>query len=217
MDEALLMTGDELVERIGARATYDLVLTLERRGKAIAHYSGRPGRRSQDKVLRKRNIEILRLRIVERHTHKDIGRAVGTSAARIPQVLHDYFGVDRLPYLASSITVPVEALAVVREALWLHISLIVEEVLGQLIARRTPDLDDLWDRLDLARALLRDVDAADDDMQLQLGRRRGPAMIDVLRKQLDTERHMADTPDSGQHGRAEANAAAIERLLKAIG
>lgn len=213
MDEALLMTGDELVERIGARATYDLVLTLERRGKAIAHYAGRPGRRSKDRALRKRNIEILRLRLIEHQTYGEIARAVDLSKPRIPQILHIYFGVDRRPHRATSIKLPVEALAVVRESLRMQLLSMMQD----LCACITAGVGLEWDCFDLTRSVLADVEGVDDDVEIaSLGRKRGVALADALRRQLDIERYLTDTLDEGQRERHRADAAMIERLLSEI-
>jgi hypothetical protein len=83
----------------------------------------------------------------------------------------------------------VEALAVVRESLQVYLLAAVEDLSWKLLAR-TADLDDAWVRLDLARALLRDIDA-DDDVEVHLGRRRGRALAEALRANLDVERDMA--------------------------
>jgi hypothetical protein len=213
MDEALLMTGDELVERIGARATYDLVVALDRRGKAIAHYPGRPGRRSQDKALRKRNIEILRLRIVEHRTHGEVAKAVGLSKPRIPQILHIYFGVNKGARRVSSVKIPVEALAVVRESLRMRLLAMMQDLCACITAGAGLE----WESFDLMRAVLADVEGVDDDVEIaSLGRKRGVALAEALRRQLDIERYLTDTPDEGQRERHSADAAMIERLLSAM-
>lgn len=92
-DEMLLMTGDELLGVIGGGALYELVKMLARDGRAIANHPGRPGRLPPADVA-ERNLEILRLRIVERMSYVQISREVGLSSSRVPQLLHFYWGVD---------------------------------------------------------------------------------------------------------------------------
>jgi len=205
-DEMLLMTGDELVERIGARATYELVVALEACGLAIAHYPGRRGRRSTDDQLRARNIEMVRMRLIEHMSYTEIARAVGLSKPRVSQILGMYFGLDKKIRRPKSVTIPVEALASVREALRMYLLSVVDD-LRACLSTGEPDMADEWKRLDLARGLLRDVDTADDDVEVfGLGRDRGTTLIKALRDHLPTERHLGH----------DADVAAIERLLSAL-
>jgi hypothetical protein len=210
-EELLMMTGDELVERVGAQVTYEVAVELAKDGQAFAHYPGRPGRISDDPDLRERNLEILRLRIVERKGYAEIGAAVGLSRTRIPQLLRLYFGMGKGPRRPKQVTIPVEALAVVREALRMRLLQDLQDLCA-CITTGEPDMREEWKRLDLARALLRDVEA-DDDVEVYLGRKRGTTLIEALHDQLKTERHLEDTADLGQRGRAEAKAATIETLL----
>jgi hypothetical protein len=205
-DETLLMTGDELVERIGGRATYELVVALEACSLAIAHYPGRRGRRSKDDQLRTRNIEILRMRLVERMSHTEIGQAVGLSRARVPQILHNHFGLDKKLYQRTNkVTIPVEALALVREALRMYLLSVVDD-LHACLSTGEPDMADEWKRLDLARGLLRDVDTDDDVEVFGLVRDRGTTFVKALRNHLAAERYLGH----------DADAAMIERLLSAL-
>jgi sigma-70-like protein len=213
-DALLLMTGDELAERVGARLTYEIAVELASTGRAFANYPRRKGRVSKDLGMRDRNLEILRLRIVERMSYTEIGKEVGLSRVRVPQLLHTYFGIGATPHRVSSITIPVEALEVVRESARMHLLSAVEDLSWPLLAG-TPDLSDAWQRLDLARELVACVDA-DDDVEVRLGYRRGPALAEALRKQLDIERSLTDTTDAVQRERHRADVAMIERILSAI-
>jgi hypothetical protein len=202
------MTGDELVESIGARATDDLVVLLDKRGKAIAHYAGRAGRRSDDDELRVRSLEILRLRIVERRSYSEIAQAVGLSRPRIPEILHIYYGIDRKPRRSTSVMISAEALAVVRDALRMQLLSAMQD----LCACITTGTGLEWEIFDLARGLLGGVEAADDDVEVtHLGRQRGLALAEALRRQLDTERHLAgEAYDEVERARHSADAAMID-------
>jgi hypothetical protein len=164
--------------------------------------------------MRERNLEILRLRIVERMTYPEIGAAVGLSRARVPQLLHTYFGIDETPRRVSSVMIPVEALATVRESVRIHILSAVED-LSDLLHAGAPDMGHAWRRLDLARELFDSMDA-DDDVEVLLGRKRGPALAEALRKQLATERYLIDTHDEHKRERHGADAAMIEVVLVSI-
>lgn len=93
-DEMLLMTGDDLREVIGDRATYELAVALAGQRRMFAYYPGRPGRLAADDLI-ERNLDILKLRIVDRMTFAAIGREVGLTKGRIPQILREQFGVKR--------------------------------------------------------------------------------------------------------------------------
>ncbi len=94
VDEVLLMTGDDLREVIGDRLVYELAVALAGQRQAFAYYPGREGRLPRDEFI-ERNLDILRLRLVERMNYAAIGREVGLSNTRIHQILHNYFGVNR--------------------------------------------------------------------------------------------------------------------------
>jgi len=205
-DEMLLMTGDELVGRVGAKATYELAAALAKDGRAFAHFPGRRGRISTDPELRERNVEILRLRLVEGMYPAAIGREVGVTRTRVTQLLHHYFGINKKLLRVRSITIPVEALAVVREAMRTGMLSAVED-LRVCLTTGVPDIDDEWERLSMAHDLLRRTDS-DDDVEVYLGRKFGAVLADALRSQLAVERHLA--AEDGRHGE---DAAAIERLL----
>jgi len=91
-DEVLLKTGDELKEAIGGEALHRLAVELAKEGQAIAPYVGSLGRLPQADLI-DRNLEILRLRVVERMTFEAIGAEVGLSRSRVRQILRWYHGV----------------------------------------------------------------------------------------------------------------------------
>jgi hypothetical protein len=93
-DEMLLMTGDELREVIGDRLTYELASALAGQRRMFAYWPGREGR-LPGVEYRERNLGILRLWLVERMNYTAIGREVGLSNTRVPQILRSYFGVRR--------------------------------------------------------------------------------------------------------------------------
>ncbi len=96
-DEMMLMTGDELRQVIGGELTYELAVSLAGQRRAFANYPGREGRVPQDDLI-ERNLDILKLRIVDAMTYTAIGREVNLSKGRVPQILHTYFGVDIGPH-----------------------------------------------------------------------------------------------------------------------
>ncbi|HEV2945617.1 MAG TPA: hypothetical protein VGX26_10945 [Solirubrobacteraceae bacterium] len=212
-EEALLMTGDELVDAIGAEATYDLVVTLETQNKTIAHSPGSPGRRAPDRALRARNIEIVRLRLVEKMNYTAIGRAVGVSKTRVVQLLHDHFGLDSTRVRRTSIVIPAQALAVACTAVRHQFAAAAEDVAACL--RSDDDTSDELRNFDIARGLLHDL-KGEDAVEIHLARKRGPVLARALRKQLAIERGLADTSDPCQRERHAGDAATLDRLLSAI-
>lgn len=92
-DEMLLMIGDDLRQVIGDRLTYELAAALAAQRRAFAYRPGRPGRLpGRDHI--ERNLDILKLRLVDRMTYTAIGQEVGLSKTRVTQILHAYFGID---------------------------------------------------------------------------------------------------------------------------
>jgi Sigma-70, region 4 len=92
-DEMMLMTGDELRQVIGGELTYELAVSLAGQRRAFANYPGREGRVPQDDLI-ERNLDILKLRIVDGLTYAAIAREVGLSKSRPRQILRWQFGVD---------------------------------------------------------------------------------------------------------------------------
>jgi len=208
--DMLLMTGDQLIERVGSRITYELAAVLARTDQAFAHYPGRAGRISPDPQLRNRNLEVLRLSIVEWGTGAEVATAVGVSRARIAQILRDYFGIRKAPGPPNWIALPAEALVIVRVALRGYLLTIMQD-LANCLRTGAQDLSDGWARLDIARDLLRDSEA-EDQVHVSLGRRRAFPLIDALGKQLVIERDLASTARGPERRRHSDNVVLIEQL-----
>jgi hypothetical protein len=92
-DEMLLMAGDELRQVIGPRLTYELAVALAGQRRMFANHPGREGRLTADDLI-ERNLDILKLRIVDGMNYTAIGRRVGLSKSRPRQILRFQFGVD---------------------------------------------------------------------------------------------------------------------------
>jgi hypothetical protein len=217
-DEMLLMTGDELHEAIGGQFTYELVVALAGQRLAVAHYPGRGGRIPQDDLV-ERNLDILKLRIVDGLTYSAIGREVGLSASRVPQILHVYYGVDIKPVLpVKTLTIPSDALDVARDAL---LELLTGRIEDMATTIRGPKFPAAMSAFDQVRCLLNDIGWTPPDpettVQLYVGRDRGAVLAEALRGSLATHRHLADTHDVAQRERAERAATAVELLLAMVG
>ncbi len=216
-DEVLLKTGDELREAIGSRFTYELAVALAGQRLAFARWPGRPAKLPQDDLI-ERNLDILKLRLIDKMSFAAIGREVGLTGTRVSELLRIYFGVDKRPGpAAKELTIPAASLPVVREALRMELLSAVEDLRACLTTGGPVE----FGRFDKVRELLRfdirwEPREPEADVDVYLGRKRGSILTDALRRQLDTERHLADTPARGQRIIAEANAATIERLLAAI-
>ncbi len=215
-DEVLLKTGDELRKAIGDRLTYELVVSLAGQRLAVAHWSGQAGKLPPDELI-ERNLDILKLRLIDRLSYAAIGREVGLTHSRVPQILRDYFGVDKKPRpAANDLTIPAASLPVVRDALRMELLSVVED-LRACLTTGVPDLSDELGRFDEVREVLRfhigwEPREPEVDVELYVGRGRDAMLTDALRRQLDTERDMAANGSE----RAEASVAAIERLLAAM-
>jgi DNA-directed RNA polymerase sigma subunit (sigma70/sigma32) len=84
------MTGPQLLEVLEPVELVALVEALRRQGKAICAKERFP---DHHVVPSERDVEILRLRIVDGATHEAIARAVGLSNERVRQVLGSHFGI----------------------------------------------------------------------------------------------------------------------------
>ena len=89
-EELLLHTGRELLEHMEPSELYGLIVWLRERGEGIANYHGRVGR-----VPSERNVEIFRLRVVEKLTYRATGEAVGLGKERVRQLINADFGMRR--------------------------------------------------------------------------------------------------------------------------
>jgi hypothetical protein len=213
-DEMLLMTGDELVERVGPMIVYELAVALTAQGCTIASYSGRRNRLPAEH-LRERNLMILRLRLVERMTFTEVGREVRVSRSRVDQVLKGHFGVRKRT--RNVITVPATALDALRDALT---ELLTGRIEDMATEARGPAFGRTLAEFDRVRSLLADVGweprDPEADVDLHLGRGRDRALVQALRDSLATQRHLADTHDDAQRERAERAATAVALLLAMV-
>jgi hypothetical protein len=127
-DDVLLMTGDELRQVIGGELTYELAVALAGQRRAFANYPGREGRVPQDDLI-ERNLDMLKLRIVDGLTYAAIAREVDLSKARVPQILHVYYGVDVGPQRPRPVLrVPASDVPVLRAALVLRMRELAEDL-----------------------------------------------------------------------------------------
>jgi DNA-binding CsgD family transcriptional regulator len=217
-DQMLVMIGDELIERLGPRIVYDLAAALTEQGRTLAKYAGRGNQPAATKRLRSRNLDILRLWLVERRSLAEIGREAGLSRSRVDQILKGYFGVHkRRAAPRNIITVPAAALDVMREALLELLTGCMEDMATEA---RTPKFPETLAAFDLARSLLADVGweprDPEVDVELYLGRGREGAVVKALRENLDTQRYLTDTHDDAQRERAEAAVTTVELLLTVV-
>jgi Sigma-70, region 4 len=215
-DDVRQTTGDDLRKAIGDQLTYQLVVALAGQKLTVARWPFREASLPQDDLI-ERNLDILRLRVVEKMTFAAIGREVGLSTSRVPQILRTYYGVDtrrgREEVESRTLTIPAASLPVVREALRMEMLAAVNDLHADLTNGEAIDLG----RFDEVRKVLCKVGGEGDATQHGpvVMYRDDPVLAQALRSQLDTEHHMADTPERGQRI-AEANAATIERLLAAM-
>ncbi len=193
-EQAQKMTGDELISAIGPAATYELVVALDGEGKTIAYKTGEPGRRPAD-ALRRRNILILRMRLLEDRTFAEIGRLAEISGTRVRHILREYFGVKKEIVPRGSVVIPSDASPVARDAVRQQLVSIAGE-----LAASGDDIAVVLRRFDVARSLLNDLESG---AELYLTRERGSLLVKALRAQMDSEGSIDDLPT-------------VERLLSAI-
>ena len=88
--DAVRMTAPQLLEVLQPAELVALVEALRQQGKAIAAKERFPDHHI---VPSERDVEILRLRIVDGATHEAAARAVGLTKERIRQILASHFGI----------------------------------------------------------------------------------------------------------------------------
>jgi|HubBroStandDraft_2_1064218.scaffolds.fasta_scaffold03387_1 hypothetical protein len=101
--------------------------------------------------------------------------------------------------------IPDEALPVVRDALRMQILSVLQELSGCASSGGVFE----WEPLDAARALLRELDDSSEVAECD-------ALLEALRRQLDTERDLSDTHDPKQREHCTTGAAMIGAVLAAI-
>jgi DNA-binding XRE family transcriptional regulator/transposase len=77
---------------ITPEALYDILRALRRHGMAL-----KPTAKGIERPVSERNLEILRLRVVEGRSLKETGEQVGIGIERVRQVLATYFGLQGKP------------------------------------------------------------------------------------------------------------------------
>jgi hypothetical protein len=87
--EPFLRSGGEILIDLTPQEVYDVIVALRARGKAVTNYPRRPARRMPSE----RDIEIFRLRMVERLTLKQTGEAVRVGHERIRQIMRAHYGI----------------------------------------------------------------------------------------------------------------------------
>jgi hypothetical protein len=108
----------------------------------------------------------------------------------------------------ANLRLPAASLPVVYEALRVQLLSVTDDLRAR-ITSGGPDIDDELDRFDEVRSVLREAERGEVSPS--------PMFVEALRRQLETEQHLADTHNQRQRRRAEANVAMIERLLDATG
>jgi Sigma-70, region 4 len=176
-------TGDELVRLIGPEATYELVEGLYRHGKTIASVAGGLGRIASSDGLRKRNLWILRMRLVEGRSAEEIGERAEVTASRVRQLLKEYFGIDKSRSPRGRIVIPLDALPLARQAVRRQLVALATQLQDSLLS----DGESLPDRhnFDLSWALLDDLEAGG---HVHLARSCGPRLIHAVRTEMERER-----------------------------
>jgi hypothetical protein len=172
-DEALLMTGDDLRQAIGGQLTYDLAVALSGQGLAIARWSGRSGDLPQADLI-ERNLDILKLRIVDGLTYAAIGREVGLTNSRVSEILRTRFGVDAKDTRPPKVLrVQAADVPVLRAALLMRL-----RELGEGI--EDADWSEVLGRMQEVMYLLREVED-DEDVEMHVGAKsRGPVVRQAL-------------------------------------
>lgn len=190
-DEVQGKTGDELREAIGDRLTYELVVALAGQRLTVARSPGRRAKMPQDDLI-ERNLDILKLRLIDGLNFAQIGREVGLTNSRVSELLRMYFGVDarernepvRILY------VPAASVPVLREALLGRLQGTAEDLVATIRAG-----DDGWyaawsSTKDVAWLLL-EVQK-DEDTEITIGKAAKPKSIIVraLRDHAEVERNL---------------------------
>src|SRR5580692_8358761 len=176
-------TGDELVRLIGSEATYELVEGLYRLGGTIASVAGELGRIAPSDGLRKRNLWILRMRLVEGRSAEEISERAEITASRVRQLLKQHFGIDKDRPPRGRIAISLDALPLARQAVRRQLAALAAQLQESLLS----DAESLPDRhnFDLSWALLDNLEAGS---HVHLARSCGPRLIHAVRTELERER-----------------------------
>jgi len=90
----LEQTYRELIwhSEITPEAPYDILRALRRHGMRL-----KPAPKGTERSVNERNLEVFRLRVVEGHTLKEVGKQVGIGHERVRQILAGFFGLRGTP------------------------------------------------------------------------------------------------------------------------
>jgi hypothetical protein len=205
-------TGDELVRLIGPEATYELVEGLYRHGKTIAGVAGDLGRIASSDGRRKRNLWILRMRLVEGRSAEEIGDRAEVTASRVRQLLKECFGIDKDRPPRGRIAIPLDALPLARRAVRQQLAGLATQLQESFLL----DGESLPDRHDFDRswALLDDLQAGG---HVHLARSCGPRLIHAVRTELERERATRnDLPPLATSDDANQQAMQLQGLLNTL-
>ena len=208
-DEVQGKTGDELREAMGDRLTYELVVALAGQRLTVARSPGRRAKLPQGDLI-ERNLDILKLRLIDGLNFAQIGREVGLTNSRVSEILRNYFGVDargrkdaepvRILYVTAA-DVPV-----LREALLGRLQGTAEDLVATI---RAGDADwyAAWHATQDVAWLLLEVQK-DEDTEINIGKAHKPKSIIVraLRDHVEVCRNLND----------EDGVSVCERLLAAM-
>jgi hypothetical protein len=206
------ITGDELLRLIGPEATYVLVEGLYRYGLTIASVAGELGRIAPSHALRKRNLWILRMRLVEGRSAEEISERAEISPSRVRQLLKQYFGIDKDRPPRGRIAIPLDALPLAREAVRRQLAALATQLQESLLSGG----ECLRDRhnFDLSWALLDDLEAGG---HVHLARSCGPRLVHAVRTELERERAAhQETAARTAPGDADEKATQLQGLLDAL-
>ena len=195
LDEARIKTGDELAEAIGAEATYGLAVALAKDGTALARRAGfRNEWPLRSRHLLDRNLEVLRLRLIEEMNHAAIGRTVGLGRTRVGELLRSRFGVDVKPHDPSPrFYVDAADVPVLRDALLHRLQGAAEHLASTLAGADTGGWYAAWDSAhDVVRLLLDLQKDEDTDLAATRGSTRRAVITQALREFVEDRSDLAD-------------------------
>ncbi|MHB8240686.1 MAG: hypothetical protein ACYDHN_01725 [Solirubrobacteraceae bacterium] len=207
-DEVQGKTGDELRKAIGGRLTYELIVALAGQRLTVGRKPGWRAKMPPDDLI-ERNLDILKLRLIDGMTYAAIGRAVGLTNSRVSELLRIYFGVDtrdrsnepvRILYVSAA-SVPV-----LREAMLCRLLGTAEDLVATVRAG-DDDWYAAWSNTRDVVMLLLDVQK-DQDTEINIGKGHKPKsiIVEALRDYTAVEQNLGD----------EDGASVCERLLAAM-
>lgn len=205
------ITGDELVLLIGPEATYQLVDGLYQHEKTIASVPGDLGRIAPTVALRKRNLWILRMRLLEGKSANETSPRVEISASRVRQLLKEHFGIDRDQRPRGPIAIPLDTLPLARQVVRRQTAALTAQLKEGLLASG----EGLPDRanFDQSWALLEDLEAGG---HIHLARSYSPRLIHAIRTELESKRAADNNTGPSTAPDIRDNATQLQGLLNTL-